>query len=139
MIYDLDNFKSYNDTYSHMAGDRVLARASKAAIRVLKEHDAYLFRYGGEEFVVLIPDTDKESLIAIGKELMQSIHDENISRDDLPGTDRVSVTIGACIAIVNGQGKFEPMKKSDDQLYIGKNNGKNCLVIDGEFYYSGNS
>ena len=137
LIYDIDNFKSYNDTYSHMAGDDALSRTSKAAIGVLKNHGSYLFRYGGEEFMVLLPDVDKETMISIGKELMQVIHDENIKRDDYPGFDRVSITIGACVTVIGEKGEVDPMKMADDQLYVGKNNGRNCMVIDGVFHRLG--
>ena len=87
--------------------------------------------------MVLIPDVDKETMISIGKELMQVIHDENIKRDDYPGFDRVSITIGACVTVIGEKGEVDPMKMADDQLYVGKNNGRNCMVIDGEFHRLG--
>ncbi|MBP5091360.1 MAG: GGDEF domain-containing protein [Bacilli bacterium] len=134
LMYDIDNFKSYNDSYSHMAGDRCLARASKAAIRAIKKYDTYLFRYGGEEFVVVRPNVTEEEMVEMGLDILKAIRDENISRDDIDGVDRVSVSIGVSVSMLEKEIAYEPMKKSDDQLYIGKNNGKNCVVAGGKIY-----
>ena len=56
IIYDIDDFKPYNDHYSHMKGDQALLRVSESVLRVLEQSDQYLFRFGGEEFVVVLPN-----------------------------------------------------------------------------------
>ena len=73
IIYDIDNFKSYNDHYSHIKGDAVLKRVAESVVKVLERHDSYLFRFGGEEFVVVLPYVDMDGAMATAERLRKYI------------------------------------------------------------------
>lgn len=90
IIYDIDNFKSYNDNYSHMKGDEALRLVAESVVDVLKKSDRYLFRFGGEEFIAVLPDTDEDEAQRVASELLGAVRSAAIPRDDLPGKSIVT-------------------------------------------------
>ena len=90
IIYDIDNFKSYNDNYSHMKGDEALRLVAESVVDVLKKSDRYLFRFGGEEFIAVLPDTDEDEAQRVASELLGAVRNAAIPRDDLPGKSIVT-------------------------------------------------
>lgn len=83
IIYDVDNFKSYNDHYSHMKGDEALRLVSESVVGVLEREGRYLFRFGGEEFVVILPDVAEDDARELAVELLGAVRAAAIPRDDL--------------------------------------------------------
>ena len=121
VILDIDNFKKINDRFGHDVGDEVLVKLS-ACIREESEDDIYPIRWGGEEFVIYYKGLDVESAYKKASEIHQMIS-EKVS---LPDDTHITVTMG----LASGkQSEFDSViKKADDYLYMGKRNGKNCII-----------
>lgn len=131
IIFDIDDFKAFNDLYSHTKGDNCLQVVSKSVMDVLDEKGIYLFRYGGEEFVAFVINPKEEELIEIGKKIVKAVSDADLKRYD---TERkcVTITCGLAILKVLHGVNADYVLKADESLYYGKNHGKNCVVYDSE-------
>lgn len=130
MMIDIDHFKPINDTYGHDAGDRVLHDLARIIVSNVRGMDLAC-RFGGEEFVVLMPDTNVNLAYMIGERLREEIEsfDFELSPDD-PKTLKVTVSIGvACTRddIEDDSGEAI-LKRADEALYTAKQNGRNCVV-----------
>ena len=131
IIYDIDNFKSYNDNYSHMKGDEALRLVAESVVDVLKKLDRYLFRFGGEEFVAVLPDTDEDDAQRVASGAVRSAA---IPRDDLPGKSIVTASFGVACGTSGELKNLSLIAKADKQLYVGKNGGKDCVAANGVIY-----
>ncbi len=125
IMVDIDYFKEINDNYGHRAGDKCLAAAAKALNKALCRPNDMVARYGGDEFIAIMPDTDMEGVQTITKEMQKNISELNIENTYSP-FGKLTVSIGAA-----GQ---KPEKESqwknlavvvDKALYKAKQNGKN--------------
>ena len=97
IICDIDDFKSYNDHYSHLKGDEALKHVAGSMTAVLAASNRYLFRFGGEEFVVILPDADEDEARRIAAGLLSAVRAAAIPRADLPGRSIVTASFGvAC-------------------------------------------
>lgn len=125
-ILDIDNFKVINDTYGHAIGDIVLKRISHVLLTSMSE-DIRFFRFGGDEFTLILMDHNNEEAIAYCKGILSKI-----SALELPEIDYIKVTVSCGITIKdeetnNSEKLFEAADKS---LYKAKNLGKNTIVFD---------
>lgn len=134
IIYDIDNFKSYNDHYSHMKGDEALRLVAESVVDVLKKSDRYLFRFGGEEFIAVLPDTYEDGARLIASELLGAVRSAAIPRDDLPGKSIVTASFGVACGTSGELKNLSLIAKADKQLYVGKNGGKDCVAANGVIY-----
>lgn len=100
IIFDIDNFKSYNDHYSHLKGDEALKSVAASVVSVLEKSDRYLFRFGGEEFVIVLPDAGEIHARVIAGELLGAVR-AAIPRDDLKEQSIVTATFG--VGLRNGR------------------------------------
>lgn len=126
-IADIDRFKGINDTYGHDAGDEVLKQFA-ARIRSAVRGADLACRFGGEEFVVVMPDTDAGMAMAIAERLRVSIEDEPFV---LRGKDaRLTVTASLGIASIGPEVRTpeQLFKQADEALYEAKNRGRNRVV-----------
>lgn len=123
IMIDADHFKSVNDRFGHLEGDHVLKSIADAIQSSLRQCD-HLFRYGGEEFVVLCDGLDPASALSRAEELRQRV----LTRVTTP--DRSAVTISIGIASMPGDGLTtrELLSKADARLYEAKRQGRNCVV-----------
>lgn len=96
LMLDLDRFKSINDTYGHSAGDAVLKEASRRMQRVLRSYDM-VGRFGGEEFLVVLPNTDAEGIIRVAERICAELRAEPLEQEDGPDI-RFSCSIGAALS-----------------------------------------
>ncbi|MDL2225627.1 GGDEF domain-containing protein [Eubacteriales bacterium OttesenSCG-928-M02] len=120
---DIDDFKLVNDAYGHGVGDVVLTAISQHMVQSLRRSDV-VFRWGGEEFLILLDDTDMVIAQFVMEKLRKELSQLAIQAGDL--TLSITVTIGVApldLADVEGS-----IKKSDDRLYYGKTHGKNQVV-----------
>ena len=101
------------------------------AILILKEENAYLFRYGGEEFVFFLVNTTEERLKEIALKIKNKVFESNIERSDC-SYSRITITLGCALEETVRRNDADYVLSADKQLYIGKNNGKNCVVLNGE-------
>ena len=134
ILLDVDHFKSYNDYYTHLEGDTVLIRISRLLEEAIKEKGLFLFRFGGEEFVILYPGASKDSLLNLATELHQRIWEENLPRRDIAAIDRVTATFGCALVINNERMLSGIVAAADYQMYLGKEDGRNCVAMDGHIY-----
>ncbi len=127
---DLDNFKHINDTYGHVAGDKIL----KLFIDTVKKHlrnSDIVIRYGGEEFVIMLPAIKKEKGLKVVEEIRQSFQDSTL---DLEGT-MVKTTVSIGLIEINPEYTYkqnylnEYISIADQKLYLAKKNGKNRVEI----------
>lgn len=127
MVIDIDHFKPVNDTYGHSVGDLILQRVAHRILTHTREADIAA-RWGGEEFVVVLPYTSSKSALALAERLRQSVmaatHPE-------AGEQSVTISIGVCQA-ERGQRFEDAFKRADAALYRAKSEGRNCIVVEGE-------
>lgn len=120
-MLDVDNFKQINDIYGHQAGDTVLSEIGTLMKRSLRVTD-YAFRYGGEEFLLLMPETSLENARMVAEKLINRIRDMNIKIDNERHL-KVSASLG--LAQFHDHPDFEQViKQADEKLYHAKHNGK---------------
>ena len=134
IIFDVDDFKSYNDNYSHMKGDEALRRVAGSVVGVLAAADRYLFRFGGEEFVAILPGIGEEEARRIAGALLDAVRAAAVPREDLPDRHIVTASFGVACGTGRELKDFSLIAKADRQLYICKNNGKNCVAASGAIY-----
>lgn len=125
LIFDIDHFKRYNDTYGHLAGDQVLQEVARL-LREGAEASHLVARYGGEEMVLLAPETDREHAIALAERIRQTVE----SRAFVVGKDstRVAVSCGVAVYPRDAKGGLDLVAKADKALYAAKEGGRNRVV-----------
>ena len=130
LMFDIDHFKAVNDTYGHAVGDEVLKEIASRTNRNLRNFDL-VARLGGEEFIVVMPDTDGQCAAAVAERLRQRICDEPFAVSAPVGSVNVSISIGIAVAEHPGDTAEGLIKRSDDALYEAKRTGRNRTVLDG--------
>lgn len=123
-IFDIDDFKKVNDTYGHQAGDKVLMNIS-TIIENTSCKDFFTVRWGGEEFVLYMPQTDEQKAYDFLESLRSKIENSIVEFENQK--IKVTVTIGMCTG-TNLTDYETIIRQADDKLYYGKRNGKNCVV-----------
>lgn len=121
LMFDIDHFKSINDTYGHLMGDSVLRGLASLLQKRLRPNDK-LARYGGEEFCAILPETALPSAVIIADELRSLVAGHSFSADDKE--IRVTVSIGAA-CLKPGMTMDQLYKCADDMLYQAKRTGRN--------------
>ncbi|HXM81385.1 MAG TPA: GGDEF domain-containing protein [Burkholderiales bacterium] len=125
-IFDLDHFKSINDSLGHAAGDGVLKRFAQLAPRELRAIDVF-GRFGGEEFMVILPGTDARGAVACAERVRQRLESSTLT--ELAGR-RATVTAGAATH-QRGEDLVALLARADEALYLGKARGRNRVVTIG--------
>ncbi|WP_432259155.1 diguanylate cyclase [Cupriavidus sp. TMH.W2] len=123
LLCDLDFFKFINDNYGHSAGDAVLAQVGRVVAAGIRRRDIAA-RLGGEEFVVLLPDTPHDAALQLAERLRQTL--EQTSMDVLPGMHTVTASFGVA-TLRPGEDLEALLIRADNVLYVAKNNGRNCV------------
>ena len=124
LFIDADHFKRINDTYGHGTGDQVLKRIIRITRRCLRNGDT-VARWGGEEFVVLLPVTDLDGAQLIAEKIRKRIELENF--DESATGLHVTVSIG-CVEMNSDEGLDELVARADQALYLAKDQGRNQTV-----------
>ena len=124
VLVDIDHFKSINDTYGHIAGDKVLKAFSDELKSSLRTSDR-LYRFGGEEFLMLLYDTDLE-----GAAILASKIRETIQHHEFPNQIRLTASFGC--ASFDTEDSFESwLQRADHALYAAKRSGRNRIAKSG--------
>lgn len=124
VLMDVDHFKSINDRFGHLDGDKVLRGIAKHAIAQLREGDLFA-RFGGEEFALLLPNTSLDSAEIIADRLRSSIAEGVF----LPGENlTVTVSLGLSFIQAKDHSIESILHRADDALYKAKRNGRNCFI-----------
>ncbi|HTQ35209.1 MAG TPA: diguanylate cyclase, partial [Stellaceae bacterium] len=130
MMFDVDHFKAVNDQYGHPGGDDALRQLADRALRGVRSIDL-VARLGGEEFVVVMPDTDLRAAVVVAERLRGAVAAEPFF---IHATgDRRQITISAGVAIAqSGDSVDSLLQRADDALYRAKNTGRNKVVAHGD-------
>jgi diguanylate cyclase (GGDEF)-like protein len=126
IIFDIDHFKKFNDTYGHLFGDQVLKSISAFITKTLRKEDIFA-RYGGEEFVILMPHTTLEQAREKAEDLRQGI--SMLTVTDRVVSASVTVSIGVSSFPQTAGRPTELVKTADDALYAAKNGGRNQVCV----------
>jgi len=122
ILLDIDNFKGYNDTYGHLEGDRVLAVLADVIRETLRSADS-AYRYGGEEFTVILPETEGENASLVAERFRKAFEDTVLS--PLPRSEvHMTVSVGVT-QYVPGEEDSVLIKRADSAMYTAKTSGKN--------------
>ena len=128
MIIDIDFFKQYNDLYGHLAGDNNLKLISTALERCKKRSADFVARYGGDEFMFILPHTDFSGAQNIAEEIIAEVRAMNILHQASNAASHVTLSIGIASSSSEDQSNSDPTKliaKADKALYRAKLNGRN--------------
>ncbi|MFC1746641.1 diguanylate cyclase [Candidatus Riflebacteria bacterium] len=127
MMSDIDHFKKFNDTYGHQTGDLVLREVASLLKDSIRNLDTAA-RFGGEEFVVVLPETDNEGAFTLAERYRKKIEEF----DFVDGDNILKVTISIGVATIEGanpQNEKDFVEKADIALYNCKNSGRNCVTL----------
>ncbi len=125
-MLDIDHFKSYNDRYGHLVGDAILKEVSRATKDSIRQIDL-IGRYGGEEFLIILTETDKDQAVFAGERIRKSIED-NVVRvydEEL----KITVSIGISTFPDDAKDKDTLIDKADEALYKAKETGRNKVCV----------
>lgn len=126
LLMDIDHFKSVNDSYGHDVGDEVLKKLVECSLRELRETDSF-GRFGGEEFVALLPQTDQEGALQVCERLKDQLGRMVIRTEN--GELSITVSIGLTMLGSNDLSIEPIIKRADTALYRAKNFGRNRVVL----------
>jgi len=124
VICDIDNFKSINDNFGHECGDFVLARIASLIKQNLRKQDL-AGRWGGEEFVLLLPETEQKGALILSEKIRKTVSKEKFKYDK----QKICLSMTFGIAVFDGSITIEEtIRKADQAMYRGKRKGKNCVM-----------
>lgn len=124
-VTDLDHFKKINDQYGHDAGDQVLKHISDLFVATLR-HTDIVGRFGGEEFILLLPDTDLENAMIVINRLREKLQESSVKTDDLE--IRITATFAVTEVTQDDVTIEDVIRRADKALYQGKEAGRNQVV-----------
>ncbi|MBC8198464.1 MAG: diguanylate cyclase [Desulfobacteraceae bacterium] len=128
LMLDIDNFKEYNDIHGHQAGDKALNEFAQ----ILKQNARLIdhtIRYGGEEFAIILPRADIKQARLCAERHLRAVETHTFSGQERLPLGNFTVTIGVATYPINAQDGLELIQKADEALYIGKQKGRNRVVI----------
>lgn len=124
IIFDIDDFKGVNDRYGHQTGDDVLVKITKEVKKCLSKKDIFV-RYGGEEFILLLPNRGEESTYNLAEEIRQQVERAKILGDKR----KVTISLGISVYLNHSSNPEELINLADQALYTSKAEGKNKSTI----------
>jgi len=129
LMIDIDHFKLFNDHYGHLHGDRCLIQVAQALNQTVSSTDDIAFRYGGEEFAVILPDCTPEHFTSMGERLVNVVRELKIPHACSSISETVSISIGGCIKTPK-QGKIYEhlISLADKKLFQAKETGRNRFI-----------
>ena len=131
LMIDIDNFKGYNDAYGHPAGDDALRKLARVMSRAVRGCD-FIARYGGDEFVVVLPETDQPEAKTIGERLRMLVSKTKFDGSQGDKESEITVSAGLATFPKDAQTKEDLVKRADQALYQAKSKNRNNLCVFGE-------
>jgi diguanylate cyclase (GGDEF)-like protein len=126
LFFDIDDFKKYNDTFGHLEGDEVLVRLADVTRRCLRKTDS-AYRFGGEEFTAVLPETDGPAAVAIAERIRQEFKREQFN----PGFgEPIQVTVSIGVVQYSGRESLpDIIRRADMNMYQAKAQGKDRVFF----------
>jgi diguanylate cyclase (GGDEF)-like protein len=127
IMIDIDNFKNLNDTHGHAAGDNALRLFAETIIKNVRKSDI-VARYGGDEFIVILPSAETVTAVAIADRICRSVNEDLAVKLKSSGMFPISCSMGisTCPTLCSSD---DLIKTADIALYKAKNAGKNCIMV----------
>ncbi len=122
MLLDVDFFKRVNDTYGHAIGDAVLRTVADCLRQALREGD-FVGRFGGEEFIVLLPEASLNTAVVVAEKLRQTV-----AAATTEGCGSVTISLGVALSHADDVNEDNAVSRADEFLYAAKHAGRNCVV-----------
>ena len=127
ILIDTDFFKEYNDRYGHLKGDQCLSIVGEIlGKRVVRDTD-WAYRYGGDEFLVLLGFTDKQGACTVAELIQKDIQKAAISHKGAPGAARLTLSMGIATVHPEEKSPYIVLNHADQALYCSKNGGRNMI------------
>ncbi|MDU2065357.1 MAG: diguanylate cyclase [Sporomusaceae bacterium] len=123
LVLDIDHFKGINDTYGHQSGDIVLQELAQCLSQILREVDV-IGRIGGEEFAVLLPQTDNKGALSLAERMRQAVEAYCFHLPD-GQIIKVTISIGFTLFYINDKDFDQVLRRADEGLYLAKKSGRN--------------
>lgn len=127
IMLDLDHFKKFNDQYGHVMGDEALQAAAKVVSAGLRPSD-FAARYGGEEMIIILPNTSKESALIVAERLCDRIRHKQVFKDDVKPLPHITASLGLATLGV-GQDGLAVIASADAALYRAKERGRDQVAL----------
>jgi diguanylate cyclase (GGDEF)-like protein len=124
LMLDADDFKLFNDTQGHVAGDVALSELANVMRGAVRDIDV-VCRYGGEEFAILLPETDADGAFVAAEKVREAVASHAFSDADGRKTERLTVSIGLATFPVPAADREDLLRQADDALYVAKRTGRN--------------
>ena len=136
LMLDIDFFKKYNDFYGHLRGDECLRRVAQAANLAAQQYKGHVYRYGGEEFVIIAEHIDEAQALTLAKEVHKEIGKLKIPHEGINGDKEVmlTVSIGLNLETSFKRASNQWILDADLQLYYAKHEGRNCTAFRNGLY-----
>lgn len=128
IMMDLDHFKSINDVYGHETGDRILKQFAKTVTQSMRETNL-IARFGGEEFVVLLPDTDSKACQLVAERIRKAIAHMSLPAAKEKSIPQITVSLGIAVYPEHGAALEDVLQASDRALYESKRAGRNRVTL----------
>jgi len=128
VMIDIDHFKEVNDTLGHAAGDLVLRSVTQVLAGELRSTD-YFGRVGGEEFAVLLPETDAALSLSIAERLRAAVERMGPARDGDLISDPITISLGVTVSRLGDRTAFDTLRRADEALYDSKRAGRNRVTV----------
>ena len=124
LMIDIDHFKQFNDTYGHLEGDQILSKIGGLITSGLRTMDT-AYRYGGEEFTVILPETDANAAVTVAQRIKDAVEKTNLTSNS-KGT--ITLSIGVT-EYKNGETVSDFIKRADQAMYASKGKGRDCISL----------
>jgi diguanylate cyclase (GGDEF)-like protein len=127
LMIDIDHFKAFNDNHGHLVGDLVIKEVANCLQQELKRSTDHLCRYGGEEFAIILPNTDKDGAVLLAEQVRLCLANHRIQHEELELSISVSIGCYAAVAEISSI-SADYIQAADIALYQAKNEGRNKVV-----------
>ena len=130
LMIDIDHFKPFNDKYGHLCGDEVLKSVAEILISTVKRGSDFVFRWGGEEFAVILPETTIEGASFVAESIRKGVEEMTLVFEGQPVKVTVSIGVSSIVPapLTHPRDSFAFSRKVDDALYSAKNQGRNKVI-----------
>ena len=128
IMVDMDHFKEINDTYGHIVGDHVLMIFAQVVLKCIRKTDI-IARYGGDEFIVVLPNTDTDTARSVAERIREDVSETYIPPIDGVVISSIHCSVGISTYPVHCDSKNSLIRTSDLALYMAKRSGRNCIKV----------